>query len=143
MQSKNINDGMIGNISAITDSTTITLTNAYSGSTIPKGYGVVNCYAGGVYPYPFTKVVLPTNNTWKYLETYIGNETIFDGNDAYSWNSYIPIGARKMRFLLAYYDNDGTVPLKFSDIRIEPVGRLTTGAERYENKIAMKHYTEQ
>ncbi len=140
MTSKNLNDGMIGNIGEITDSTTITLAKAYSGSTIPKGYSAVNSYAGGVYPYPIGKGNLPTDNTWKYIERYIGSEFIFDGSDAYDWNSYIPIGARKMRFLLAYYKNDGTVPIKFSDIRIEPVGKLTAGAERYEDKIAMKHY---
>lgn len=142
MGSKNWNnsDIMAGNISEITDSTTITLTDAYLGTTVPKGYAVVNSYAGGWYPYPFGKWSLPTDNTWKYLETYIGGEFIYDGNDAYDWNSYIPIGARSMRFLLAYYANDGSVPIKFSDIRIQPVGRTTTGAERYENKIAMKHY---
>lgn len=127
---------------SVTDSTTLTLNSAYSGTTIPAGWVAVNSYAGANFVYPISKAYLPTDNTWKYFEYYIGHNDGrgYDGDSQYSWNDYIPIGARYMSFVFNYYSNDGTVPIKFSDLRFEAVSS-NTGAERHENKILFKKHS--
>ncbi len=127
---------------SITDSTTLTLNTAYSGTAIPAGWVAINSYAGSNYVYPLGKADLPTDNTWKYFEFYIGHNDGrgYDGDSAYSWEDYIPIGARYMDFLLNFYVNSGTVPIKYSDLRFEAVSK-TTGANRYEGKILFKKHS--
>lgn len=125
-------------ISGTSGSTIVTFNTAYTGSAMASGTTVVEAYDGGTYPYPFSKSNLPTDNTWKYLEATFGtNNSMWDGASSGGWLR-IPSGARYMRFGLNLYTNTGSVPIKYSDIRITPVNRANG---RLENKIAFKHYS--
>lgn len=134
----NVYNNSTGLISGTSGSTIVTFNTAYTGSTMASGTCVVEAYDGGVYPYPFGKGNLPTDNTWKYLETTFGtNNSMWDGSSSGGWVT-IPSGARYMKFGLNLYTNTGSVPIKYSDIRITPVIRDNG---RMENKIAFKHYS--
>lgn len=121
-------------ISGVTGSTTINLSTAYSGSTIASGKYVVEGYYGGTYPYPIQKSALPTDNTWKYVEGYFGSaDIIYYGANNIGWGTGIPWETTHMYLALNIYSNNGTVPIKFSDIRVEPISG--SGTCRYQNKI--------
>ena len=123
-----------GIVSGTSGTNIITLKQAYTGTTRPVGTYVVEGYAGGTYPYPVEKSDLPTDNTWKYVEAYFGQANAsWDGNDANGTWWAIPKDARKLILGLNISANDGTVPIKFADIRIEPVAGA--GCSRCENKI--------
>ena len=138
------NLGTLGNydqtgwIAGVSGSNIVTFNKAYTGSTISKGTYVVESFAGSNYPYPFLTGDLPTDNTWKYLEAYFGSndEPPWDGGGT-GWHR-IPAHARYLRYCLNTDTNDGTVPIKYADIRITPVSRSNG---RLESKIAFKHYT--
>lgn len=127
-----------GWIAGVSGSNIVTFNKAYTGSTISKGTYVVESFGGSNYPYPFMTRDLPTDNTWKYLEAYFGtnDETPWDGRGT-GWQR-IPADARYLRYRLNMDTNDGTVPIKYADIRITPVSRSNG---RLESKIAFKHYT--
>lgn len=129
-------NGSAGIVSGITGSNTINLAVPYSGSTMPVGTVIVESYDGGTYPYPIGKSNLPTDNTWKYVEGYFGAADIaWDGASSSGWAG-IPSGADSMMIRLNLYANNGTVPIKYSDIRVEQVDG-SDGARR-EGKIQMK-----
>lgn len=127
-----------GYISGTSGSNIVTFNKAYPGPSIPKGKYVVESFDGSNYPYPFLKNVLPTDNTWKYLEAYFGenDEDPWDGRGE-SWLR-IPADALYLKFCPNIYTNTGTVPIKYADIRITPV---SSSNGRLENKITFKHYT--
>lgn len=121
-------------VSGITSTTIINLASAYTGNTITSGTYIVEGYDGGNYPYPIGKGSLPTDNTWKYVEGYFGTaNTIWSGNDNIgSWGA-IPWEVAQMGIALNIYANTGTVPIKFADIRVEPVAG--SEASRVLNKV--------
>ena len=124
--------GSTGLISGTSGSNIVTFNTAYSGSTIPAGTCVVESKDGATYPYPIQKDNLPTDNTWKYVEGYFGSqEALWDG--AGSWNA-IPADARYVRLYLNIYNNNGSVPIKYSDMRITPV---TADNGRLEKKVSI------
>ena len=124
-------DGTTGLISGVSGNTIVTFNTAYTGSTMAANTYVVESYDGGTYPYPIQKASLPTDNTWQYVEGYFGMKGFWDGNNSNgSWGG-IPYDATHIQLLLNYYTNTGTVPIKYSDIKIEPV----SGDGRHENKI--------
>ena len=99
---------------------------------------VVESYNGANWHYPIQKSALPTDNTWKYVEGYIGLDrtNFWDGEDSYgSWGG-IPNITAYMKIKLNQYSNDGTVPIKYSDLRVEPI--LTGSTARKEEKIQIK-----
>lgn len=112
-------NGSSGVISGISGSTVIQLKTAYTGSTIPVNTYVVEKYDGGTYPYPIQKSNLPTDNTWKYVEGYFGSNAIWDGASNSNWIG-LPSGCFYIRLRLNLYTNNGTVPIKYADIKIEP-----------------------
>lgn len=125
-------NGSTGLIKGTSGSNIVTFNTAYSGSTIPAGTCVVESYDGGTYPYPIQKGSLPTDNTWKYVEGYFGSqEALWDG--AGSWNA-IPADARYVRLYLNIYSNNGSVPIKYSDMRIVPV---SSENGRMEKKVSI------
>jgi hypothetical protein len=77
--------------------------------------------------------MLPTDNTWKYVEGYFGASGLWDGNNNIGQWGNLPADVNYIQLYLNIYSNTGTVPIKFSDIRIEPVSAGTLG--RAENKI--------
>lgn len=127
-----------GLISEISGTTIINLKIAYSGATQPINTYVCECYSGSTYPYPINKAQLPTDNTWKYVEGYFGGEggVLWDGNNAEGAWAYLPADATEIALYLNLYRNNGTVPIKFSDIRIEPIS--TESLNRLEQKIQIK-----
>jgi hypothetical protein len=127
-----------GIVSGVSGTTIITFKTPYNGETIPSGTYVVESYDGGTYPYLITKNLLPTDNTWKYVEGYLGNDTIWDGASNSGWLS-IPMHAVSMEIWLNLYTNNGSVPIKYCDIKLEEIGNNGSG-ERNENKIQfLKH----
>ena len=122
-------NGSTGIISGIEGSTIVKFNIAYNGATRAVNTYVVESYDGGNYPYPISKGMLPTDNTWKYVEGYFGAQSLWDGSGG-SWAS-IPYDVTHIMLYLNIYNNNGTVPIKFSDIKIEPV----SFGGRYENKI--------
>lgn len=114
---------------------TVNLKEAYTGKTITKGSVVVESYDGGTYPYPFGKGNLPSDNTWKYVETTFGRAddsyAIWDGRSTGGWKG-IPAYAQFLTIQLNLYTNNGTVPLKFADVRLTPV---SSSKGRAESKI--------
>ena len=74
--------------------------------------------------------MLPTNNTWKYVEGYFGNKALWDGSVGTAWGN-IPFETTDIMLYINIYSNTGTVPIKYSDIKIEPV----SGNGRNEKKI--------
>lgn len=131
-------NGYTGLISGVSGSNTVTFNTAYTGSTMPSGTVVVESYDGATWRYPVSKEDLPTDNTWKYVEGYFGvNDVLWDGDNSNgSWYA-IPAGARYASVLINIYSNDGTVPIKYSDIRVTPY-QYSNG--RMEEKVSIKCY---
>ena len=129
-----------GIVSGITGSDTVLFNVPYTGATIAAETYVVESLDGGYYPYPIGKTKLPTDNTWKYVEGYFGGDIVWDGDGSVTSYSYaLSKNTDYIRLRLNHYTNDGTVPIKFCDIRIEEVGTYGDG-ERHENKIQfIKH----
>lgn len=120
-----------------TTNKTVTLQNAYTGTTMPVNTYIVESYAGGTYPYPISKGMLPTDNEWKYVEGYFGaNNAIWGGSGSGNWSGGLSHDTRHIQLYLNIYGNTGTVPIKYSDIRIEQVS--PSAGHRYENKIQFK-----
>jgi hypothetical protein len=127
-----------GVVSGVSGSTIVNFKLPYKGNTMKKGTYVVESYAGNNYPYPIFKEDLPKDNTWKYVEGYFGDDTFWRGSSAYGWLG-LPVATDYIEVRLNIYNNNGTVPIKFSDIRLEQVGKFGDG-ERYENKIQFKKH---
>lgn len=115
-------NGSTGMVAGITDTTIINLNTAYTGTAMPVNTYIVESYDGSTYPYPIQKGNLPTDNTWKYVEGYFGKaDTLWDGNDSSGVWGAIPFNTVTATIRLNIYTNNGTVPIKYSDIRVEPV----------------------
>lgn len=123
-------NGSTGLISGISGTTTVNFNTAYTGNTIAANTYVVEAFDGNTHPYPIGKAALPTDNTWKYVEGYFGATGLWDGAVGTAWQN-LPYDATHILLHLNIYTNTGTVPIKYSDIRIEPV----SGNGRKENKI--------
>lgn len=131
-------NGSTGLISGVSGSNTVTFNTAYTGSTIPSGTVVVESYDGGTFTYPVGKGRLPTDNTWKYVEGYFGtNDILWDGNDSNGPWYAIPAGVRYASIYINIYGNNGTVPIKYSDIKVTPY-QYSNG--RMEEKVSIKCY---
>lgn len=122
-------NGSTGFISGVEGTTIVKFNTAYTGTTKPVNTYVVEAFDGGTYPYPISKGQLPIDNTWKYVEGYFGAANLWDGAGG-AWSN-IPNQTTEVMLYLNIYNNNGTVPIKYSDIKIEPV----SGNGRYENKI--------
>lgn len=81
---------------------------------------VVEAFDGGNYPYPVDKSKLPTDNEWHYVEGYFGANSLWDGNGSGGWPN-LPSDINHITLGLNMYNNNGTVPIKYADIKIEPV----------------------
>ena len=126
--------GSNGIITGITGSNTINLRTAWTGSTMPSGTYVVEGQQGSTRPYPIGKGNLPTDNTWKYVEGYFGvANQIWDGNSSPGYWGGIPFDTSYINLFLNIYSNNGTVPIKYADIKIEPIAG--SGAHRCDYKI--------
>lgn len=131
-------NGSTGLISGVSGSNIITFNTAYTGSSMPSGTVVVESYDGGTFIYPIGKDNLPTDNTWKYVEGYFGmNDILWDGSDSNGPWYAIPAGVRYASVYINIYSNDGTVPIKYSDIRVTPY-QYSNG--RMEEKVSIKCY---
>lgn len=134
-----VSGGVVG---GITGNNIINLTSPYTGNTIKAGNYVCETTNGSYYIYPINKSSLPTDNTWKYIECYIGvDNSLFDGSGSsggYSQNK-MPYDTTHICLSLNMKANDGTVPIKYADIRIEAVG--TQGHNRNEKKIQIKKFS--
>lgn len=125
-----------GIVKGVSGSTIVTFNTAYSGDTIPANTCVVESFDGGTYPYPIAKYNLPTDNTWKYCEGYFGvQDNLWDGKGSSSWDGGIPSDMKYMQLQLNLYTNDGTVPIKWSDIRITPVNSANG---RVDKKVSIR-----
>lgn len=122
-------NGSTGFIAGIEGTTIVKFNIAYTGVAKPANTYVVEAFDGGTYPYPISKGQLPTDNTWKYVEGYFGATGLWDGAGG-AWAN-LPYNATDIMLYLNIYTNNGTVPIKYSDIKIEPM----SGNSRYENKI--------
>jgi len=122
-------NGSTGLISGIEGTTIVKFNTAYTGSTMPVNTYVVESFDGSTYPYPIYKNALPTNNEWKYVEGYFGAKALWDGSGG-AWSN-IPYDTTHIMLYMNIYNNNGTVPIKYSNIKIEPI----SGNGRYENKI--------
>lgn len=124
-----------GLISGNDGNVTVNLKEAYTGKTLPADTIVVESYDGGTYHYPFGKSNLPTDNTWKYIETTFGKAddtyAIWDGRSSEGWKG-IPAYAKFLTIQLNLYTNNGTMPLKFADVRLTPI---SSSKGRDESKI--------
>lgn len=125
-------NGSTGIIAGVTGTTVINLKTAYTGTAKAVNQYIVEKYDGSTYPYPISKGMLPTDNTWKYVEGYFGSNEVWDGRSNSGWTG-LPLGTSYIKLYLNIYANTGTVPIKYSDIRIEPVSAGHNA--RYENKI--------
>jgi len=137
-------DNGSGGIVGAVDTTNkkITLTKAYSGNTIATGKTVVESFDGSNHPYPINKNMLPTDNTWKYVEGTFGKaNTLSDGqaNSGGSTWQGIPAVVRYIKLTPNLYKNTSTAAIKFSDIRIEQISN--SAGHRYEKKIAFKKHS--
>jgi hypothetical protein len=130
-----------GVIKGVSGSNIVTFKTTYNGDTIPAGTYVVESFDGGAYPYPIGKENLPTDNTWKYVEGYFGADmSAWMGNtDINGGWSALPADTDYIMLGLNLYNNNGTVPIKYCDIKIEQVGTYGDG-ERNENKIQFKKH---
>lgn len=126
----NASSGSGGIISSVSGNT-LTLATAYTGANRASGTVIVESFDGVTYPYPIQKGNLPTDNTWKYVEGYFSSQALWDGAGG-GWIS-LPYDAIYIKLQINLYTNDGTVPIKYSDIRIEPV--KAGSGDRNENKI--------
>ena len=128
-----------GQIQGVSGSDTVLFKTAYTGNTIKSGTTVVECKDGGKFPYPHSKAMLPTDNTWKYIEGYFGADNVtWDGASANNAWEAIPSQTTHIKVALNIYANTGTVPIKYSDIRIEQVGKYD--GKRHEKKIQIKRF---
>lgn len=130
-----------GMVAGLTGSNTINLTTTYTGSTIASGNYICETTNGSYYIYPFSKSNLPTDNTWKYIEAYIGGDNVLysgDGTPNAYYNFQMPYDTTHILLSLNMKANDGTTPIKYSDIRIEAVGKQ--GHVRNEKKIQIKKF---
>ena len=127
-----------GVVSGVSGSTIVNFKLPYKGNTMKAGTYVVESYAGNNYPYPIFKEALPKDNTWKYVEGYFGDDIFWRGSTTWGWIG-LPAATDYIEVRLNIYNNNGTVPIKFSDIRLEQVGKFGDG-ERYENKIRFKKH---
>ena len=135
----NDGSGSAGVVTAVdTNAKTITLRSAYNGTAMPAGTVIVESFDGGTYPYPIGKGSLPTDNNWKLVTGYFGIANGLSDGAGSDWSGGIPSGVRSMRLQLNLYSNNGTVPIKYSDIRIEQVS-ISSG-NRYDKKILLKEY---
>ena len=123
-------NGSTGLIQGIEGTTIVKFNTAYTGPNKAVNQYVVEAFDGGTYPYPISKGMLPTNNTWKYVEGYFGNKALWDGSVGTAWGN-IPFETTDIMLYINIYSNTGTVPIKYSDIKIEPV----SGNGRNEKKI--------
>ena len=128
-----------GNIKGISGSTIVQFKTAYTGSTIAAGTTVVESRAGSVYPYPIGRESHPTDNSWKYVEGYFGAaNSQWDGRSSTnSWDG-LPSDCTHIGLALNIYGNDGSVPIKYADIKIEELG--TTDGERHMDIIQFKKF---
>lgn len=126
-----------GLIKGTSGSNIVTFKIPYSGSTIPKNTIVVESYDGGTWPYPIQKGNLPTDNNWKYVEGYFGADNVAWDGGSWGWEA-MPSGATHIGLALNIYGNDGSVPIKYADIKIEECG-LNDG-ERHMNIIQFKKF---
>ena len=127
-----------GLIKGVSGSNIVTFKIPYSGSTIPSGTVVVESYDGGTWPYPIGKDNLPTDNNWKYVEGYFGSEDAqWDGSSNAGWLA-LPSDTTHITLALNIYGNNGSVPIKYADIKIEEIG--TTDGERHLNTIQFKKF---
>ena len=128
-----------GFIAGVEGSNIVKFKSAYNGTTIPTGTVVVESRAGGVYPYPIQKASLPTDNTWKYVEGYFGayNANWDGASTSNSWEA-LPTSCTHIGVRINLYSNTGSVPIKFSDIKIEEIG--ADDGQRHENKVQIKKY---
>jgi hypothetical protein len=133
-------NGSTGAISGTSGSNIVLFKTPYKGSTIAAGTNVVESFDGSNYPYPVGKESLPTDNTWKYVEGYFGGDMCWDGvsEAGGGWPS-LPGAVSYIILGLNLYANDGTVPIKYCDIKLEQVGSYGDG-ERKENKIQFKKH---
>lgn len=113
-------NGSTGIVKGIIDSTTIELNTAYTGNTMPVNTYIVESYDGSTYPYPINKSMLPTDNTWKYIEGYFGSDALWDGASNSGWAG-LTLPTAYALLQLNLYSNTGTVPIKYADIKIEPI----------------------
>ena len=135
----NDGSGSAGVVTAVdTNAKTITLRSAYSGTAMPAGTVIVESFDGGTFPYPIGKGSLPTDNTWKFVTGYFGVANGLTDGAGGDWSGGIPSGVRSIKLQLNLYTNTGTVPIKYSDIRIEQVS-ISSG-NRYDKKILLKEY---
>lgn len=119
-----------GLIQGIEGTTIVKFNTAYTGPNKAVNQYVVEAFDGGTYPYPISKSMLPTDNTWKYVEGYFGAKTLWDGSVGSPWSS-LPFETTEIMLYINIYSNTGTVPIKYSDIKIEAI----SGNGRNENKI--------
>lgn len=130
--------GTNGIVAGVSGTDTINLSVPYSGDTIPINTYIVESYDGGNFPYPLAKADLPDDNTWKYVEGYFGGTTkeVWDGENG-GWRS-IPHDVTDMFICLNIYTNNGSVPIKYCDVRVEQVANGE--CHRLEQKIQIKEF---
>ena len=129
----NFTNSSTGVISGITGTDTVNFKIAYNGAARAVNTYVVESFDGSNYPYPVDKAKLPTDNEWHYVEGYFGANSLWDGNGS-GWAN-LPSDINHITLGLNMYNNNGTVPIKYADIKIEPV--LAGAHQRYENKIQL------
>ena len=132
-------DPSAGVISGTSGSNIVLFKTPYKGSTIAAGTNVVESFDGGNFPYPIGKERLPTDNTWKYVEGYFGGDMCWDGVSDGGGFAALPGAVSYITLGLNLYANNGTVPIKYCDIKLEQVGSYGDG-ERKENKIQFKKH---
>jgi hypothetical protein len=128
-----------GSISGVSGSNIVKFKSAYTGSTKKSGTVVVESRSGGWYPYPISKSNLPSDNTWKYVEGYFGQEGIsWDGYSEYSSWDAIPSDVTHITLALNIYTNDSSEAIKYADIKIEELGTLD--GERHLDTVQFKKF---
>ena len=123
-------NGSTGLIQGIEGTTIVKFNTAYTGPNKAINQYVVEAFDGGTYPYPISKGMLPTDNSWKYVEGYFGAKALWDGSVGTAWGN-LPFETTDIMLYINIYSNTGTVPIKYSDIKIEAI----SGNGRNENKI--------
>lgn len=126
-------------VSGISGSNVITLKKAYTGTKMPKNTCIVHSFAGSNWIYPIGKPSLPTNNEWKYVEGYFGDSgVISDGTSSGPYPTLVA-DVTEVAVSLNLYSNNGSVPIKYSDIRITPYSYKGNEGRR-EKKITLDKY---
>ena len=123
-------NGSTGLIQGIEGTTIVKFNTTYTGPNKAVNQYVVEAFDGGTYPYPISKGMLPTDNSWKYVEGYFGAKALWDGNVGTAWGN-LPFETTDIMLYINIYSNTGTVPIKYSDIKIESI----SGNGRDEKKI--------